>query len=214
MIYDPNKHHRRSIRLQGYDYAQNGAYFITICIQSCACLLGYITSGTMELSDGGKMVVSQWNALPQRFPQVQLDEYIVMPNHFHGIITISPVVGAPLVGALSGGAESAPNAHEQTCASPNTKAPTRGAPTGMVQPHIQATATPTIGDIVGAFKSLTTREYVKGVQQHHWPAFEKRLWQRNYHEHIIRQKKSLCAIREYIMNNPVNWPHDEMFYEL
>jgi len=97
MVYDPNRHHRRSIRLPGYDYTSPGAYFITICTQDRQCLFGEIADGKVVLNAAGEMVEAVWNGLPDRFPEISTDEFIVMPNHFHGIIWN---VGAPLVGAL------------------------------------------------------------------------------------------------------------------
>ena len=92
--YNPNIHQRRSIRLKGYDYSQAGLYFITICVKNRACLLGNIANGTMILNDAGKMVETEWLNLKTRFPNIELHEYVVMPNHFHGILEI---VGATLV---------------------------------------------------------------------------------------------------------------------
>jgi len=93
MTYDPDKHQRRSIRLQGYDYTQAGVYFVTICTQSCACLFGEAADGEMRLNDAGQMVEQWWGKLNNKFPGLETDEYVVMPNHFHGIIII---VGADL----------------------------------------------------------------------------------------------------------------------
>lgn len=171
MAYDRDQHHRRSIRLKGYDYSQSGAYFVTICLQHRAGLFGRIIDKEMRLNAVGSMLDVQWNALPDRFAGIQLDEYIVMPNHFHGIIVMAPHVG-----------DLADAQHN--------------------------------GDIIGAFKSITTHEYVLGVKHYGWPSFDRKLWQRNYYEHIIRNEKSLCAIREYIANNPINWQQDELFYPM
>ena len=92
-----DQHHRRSIRLQGYDYSQSGAYFVTIVAQNRECLFGEIVDGAMQLNNAGRMVATEWGALPERFTTIQLDEFVVMPNHIHGIIVSDPV-GAPLVG--------------------------------------------------------------------------------------------------------------------
>jgi putative transposase len=79
---------RRSVRLRGYDYSQAGAYFITICTQNRQCLFGYITEGAMVLNDAGRMVADCWLQIPHHFPHVELDEWVVMPNHIHGIVII------------------------------------------------------------------------------------------------------------------------------
>lgn len=96
MNYDPAKHHRRSIRLKDYDYTQAGAYFITLCVENRACVLGDVIDGEMQLSPSGAIVADAWEWLAQQYPYVAIDEYVVMPNHFHGII----VVDAPTVGAV------------------------------------------------------------------------------------------------------------------
>jgi hypothetical protein len=88
MTYNPQKHHRRSIRLKGYDYSQAGLYFITICCQDRACLFGEITNGKMALNDVGIIAANYWLEIPGHFPHAELHEYIIMPNHVHGIIEI------------------------------------------------------------------------------------------------------------------------------
>lgn len=82
-IYNSDIHHRRSIRLQGYDYRQAGAYFVTICAQNRACLFGEIVNDTMQLNDAGIMLARHWQILPQRFTNIRLDAFVVMPNHIH-----------------------------------------------------------------------------------------------------------------------------------
>lgn len=93
--YNPHIHHRRSIRLKGYDYSQRGAYFITICVQDRACLFGRVADGQMELNEAGKMIEKWWQKIPEKFPDVELGEYTVMPNHFHAVVLNTGVgVGA------------------------------------------------------------------------------------------------------------------------
>ncbi len=178
MKFDPQKHHRRSIRLKDYDYSQTGAYYVTINVQNRECLFGKIVNYEMEFNDAGKMIEEQWNVLLERFPGLELDAYQIMPNHFHGIV----VVGAAFMAALD------------TNISEN-RADTRPAPT--------------LGDIIGAFKSITTHEYILGVDNKNWPRFYKRLWQRNYYEHIVRDEADLERIRDYIQSNPADWDEDE-----
>jgi REP-associated tyrosine transposase len=178
MPYDPDRHHRRSIRLRGYDYSQAGAYLVTIRTQGRSRLFGDVVDGRVELNHAGQMLWSEWEAIPARFPRIELDEFVVMPNHVHGIVWI---VGAPLVGALSPDAEDG----ETT------------------------TVAPTLGEVVGTFKSLTTNGYIRGVKEHQWPAFPGRLWQRNYYEHIVRTDESLARIRQYIIDNPAQWADDD-----
>jgi len=170
------KNNRQSTRLKEYDYAQEGAYYVTICTQERKCLFGRIKDNKMVLNDAGRMIENNWNELLQRFSNIESDEFIIMPNHFHGTIYI---VGAPLVGAR------------------NNRAGTRPAPT--------------LGGIIGAFKSITTNEYIRNVKNNNWQSFNERLWQRNYYEHIIRNDKSLHKIQEYIVNNPSTWEKDKEY---
>ncbi len=177
MKYDPSKHHRRSIRLKGYDYSQAGAYFVTICAQNRARLFGEIVNGEMQLNDAGAMIGRWWNELANKFPTFESDAFVVMPNHIHCIVVITDVgQGQP---------------HRAAPTDPPT-APTR----------------PTLGDMMDWFKTMTTNEYIRGVKQLGWQPFDKRVFQRNYYEHIIRNERALNAIREYIQNNPANWAED------
>ena len=202
-MYDPNKHHRRSIRLAGYDYSQAGLYFNTICIQKRKCLLANIVGESLVLNEAGKMVEMEWLALSERFPAIRLHEYIVIPNHFHGIIEI---VGSPLVGD-----------HQNEKGQPQGIAPT---PPPGTAPTSQKK---TVGEIMGAFKSITTGKYIEGVKKHKcvcsnnktctcngWKIFDKKLWQRNYWEHIICNEESYQRISQYILQNPAKWVEDQL----
>jgi putative transposase len=193
MKYNQTVHHRRSIRLDGYDYAQTGAYFITICTHDRRCLFGEIVDGGMRLNDVGRIIAEQWDAIPRRFTNVELDEFVVMPNHIHGIFFI---VGAPLAGA-------------QRCAGTQKNAPTNNqAPADERAP---ARGAPTVGDIVGAYKSLCVHHGLKWIQQNQSSFVLGKLWQRNYWEHIVRDEPELNHIRGYIRNNPAQWETDKLF---
>lgn len=163
---------RRSLRLQGYDYAQAGAYFVTVCTQGRACLFGGIVDGEMRTNDAGRIVQSEWEALPGRFSGIDVDAFIVMPNHAHGILWINPV-GAPFMAPHDPGADD-PGAMNRA---------------------------PTLGEIIRTFKAVATRR----LRQSGLSEFA---WQRNYYEHIIRDEASLHRIREYIVNNPLQWALD------
>lgn len=89
MKYDPNKHHRHSIRLKGYDYTQPGAYFVPICTWQRECLFGDIANQRIQLSRFGETVQYNWDYLPNRHPHIQLDTFVIMPNHVHGIIILT-----------------------------------------------------------------------------------------------------------------------------
>ena len=132
MAYDPEKHHRRSIRLKGYDYTQPGAYFITICTQGRECLFGEIIDGEMHLNEAGQIVVQTWQDLPNHISNVQLDAFVVMPNHVHGIIIITDragVVGSGSVGAGSVGSGSV-GAGSEPAPTTTTTAPGSAAGSG------------------------------------------------------------------------------------
>jgi REP element-mobilizing transposase RayT len=169
--------------LKGYDYSQGGAYFITICVQGGKSLFGSVVDGKMELNDAGKMIRTVWGELPEFYKQVEIDEFSVMPNHVHGILVI---VGA--------GPRACPDC--QNLGQPRGVAPTMS-----------------LSDVVRNFKTMTTKRYVDGVKNNEFPPFYKRLWQRNYYEHIIRNDESLGKIREYVLTNPECWPTDELYKE-
>lgn len=173
---------RQSIRLKNYDYSQSGLYFVTICTENRENVFGEIVDGKMVLNNVGNMIEKWWNKIPERFDTVELDKFQIMPNHIHTIIHI---VGAGFMPARN------------KRATTMVRATTRVAPTTVV-----------LGDIIGAFKSLTTHEYVMGVKNNGWKPFDKRLWQRNYYENIIRTENDLNKIREYIKTNPQIWYRD------
>jgi REP element-mobilizing transposase RayT len=89
--FHSNKHHRRSVRLPGYDYSNPGAYFVTLCLHGRECLLGDVVDGQMVLSEMGRIAQQMWDRLPSRFPGIETDAFVIMPNHVHGIIVITAV---------------------------------------------------------------------------------------------------------------------------
>ncbi|MDP2948641.1 MAG: transposase [Chloroflexota bacterium] len=185
MTYDPARHHRRSIRLPAYDYGQPGAYFVTICTQNRELMFGEVIKGQMILNGPGQMVESVWRELPQHYPGVEVDTFVVMPNHVHGIII--------LVGA-----------GPRAC--PDNPAPSQGV-AGQPQ-GVAPTGTMSLPDVVHRFKSLTTARYRRGVLHGRWLPFPGRLWQRNYYERVIRDEEELNRIRQYIIDNPLCWDED------
>jgi putative transposase len=154
MSYNPEIHHRRSIRLQGYDYSQSGAYFVTICTFQRQHLFGAVNNGEMQLNVTGQIVSAIWQKIPQHFPNVEIDEFILMPDHLHGIIVISE----------------------------------------------QAEQSISLATIIQNFKSISTRKINKITQNS-----GVSIWQRNYHERIVRNDQELHCLREYILTNPENW---------
>lgn len=188
MSFDPGKHHRRSIRLKGYDYSRPGAYFVTIVTQQRDCLFGVLLDGTLRSNDAGRMVERTWSEMRGRYPGVALDAFVAMPNHVHGIIVLTREP-AP-VGA-------GPRACPRGNAILHESRQSRGVAPAMSLP-----------DVVHRFKSLTTACYRHGVAERAWTAFHARLWQRNYYDHIIRNDDDLRQARQYIADNPLRWSLD------
>lgn len=199
MTFNPEIHHRRSIRLQGYDYAQAGAYFVTICVQNRQCLFGEIVEGKMRLGAAGAMMQTVWDEIPVHYPGVDIAEFVVMPNHVHGII---------LVGSTHRG-YSPPNDPVGAAprGRPQSGAPQAGQPQGVAPTGVRRLS---LSDVVHRYKTMTTKRYADGVKQWGWPAFSGRLWQRNYWEHVIRNDADFLRISEYIQNNPLQWEQDEL----
>ena len=192
MKFDPEKHHRRSIRLKGYDYSQSGYYYVTISSQNRECFFGEIIDSEIFLNKCGKMIENVWKEIPMFYRGSMIDEYIVMPNHIHGIIGID--VGV------------------DPCIFPDNRVNVNNENNrinGQVRGPAPTSLLISLPEIIKRFKTLTTKKYIYGVRNHFWDSFNKRLWQRNYYEHIIRGKEELDNIRKYIRNNPHKWFEDE-----
>lgn len=195
--YNPELHHRRSLRLRGHDYRQAGAYFLTICAYNRECLFGNIVDGLMELNQFGQIVAGCWQAVPQHRPNVEVDAFVVMPNHFHGIFVISP-------------SSSTNNVETQLVVSASSNALALGnkdAPTPSLMPKAREFHRPLTGSlsvIVRSFKASVTKEINTARDAAGTP-----VWQTNYYEHIIRDEDDYDRIRTYIMNNPTSWDKDE-----
>ena len=185
MKYDPAKHHRRSIRLKGYDYTSPGAYFVTICTHQRRCLFGDIVDGTMKLSRIGLFVQACWQRLPHHCSNVSLDEFIVMPNHIHGILFLGS--SSPSDIALGQGILESRKKVQLNATS--RQAPKSGS----------------LGAIVRSFKSVTSRK----IGQFREPP-NRPVWQQNFYEHIIRNEAALHQIRHYIQTNPQSWQDDRL----
>ncbi len=180
------KPQRRSIRLPSYDYSSEGAYFVTICTKNRECLFGEIRNGTVELSRAGQIVRNCWLEIPKHFGNVQLDEFVILPNHMHGIIVLEKQV---------------------ECIQPlqnNNVGVQYIEPSPGIDPALkkyQHVTPKSIGSIIRSFKAAITRWCREN-------SLEGQIWQRNYYEHIIRNESSLNKIRQYIIDNPLNWQLD------
>jgi REP element-mobilizing transposase RayT len=193
MPYDPRRHHRRSIRLQGYDYTSPGGYFVTLCVYQRRHLFGEVVKGEMQLTPYGRVVDTYWSRIPRHFPHVELDAWVVMPDHFHGIIFIVEETARPIPPSKAEEDRKGepPFVAQADLRSISTQPRPHGAPPGS------------LGAIVGNFKSITTRRINR---MRHTPG--GRVWLRNYWERIIWDERAYRAIRNYILNNPARWEED------
>ncbi len=149
---------RKSPRLKGQDYTAPGMYFVTVCVEERRPLLGQVVSSVMVPSAAGEMVAQAWRELPLTHPTVTLDEWVIMPDHMHGILTLA------------------------------------ASDSGV-----------SLSQVVSRFKSFSTRLYRHGVRDHAWPECGARLWQRSFHDRVIRNDEALAARRLYIQDNPRRW---------
>jgi len=184
MTYNPEIHHRNSIRLKAYDYRSAGCYFITICTFEKEPMLAEISGGETHLTPLGKVVRECWTEIPQHFPNAELDEFVVMPDHLHGIIVFNN--STPPVGA------------QHAAPDPMTAAQRaqHAAPLRNVLPT-------SLGAVIRSFKSAGTKRINELRNTPGLPA-----WQRNYHERVIRNDGELYALRDYIQTNPARWEDD------
>jgi REP element-mobilizing transposase RayT len=220
MKYNPKKHHRRSIRLQNYDYSSEGAYFVTMCTQNRECLFGEIVNGEMVLNEYGKIVEQCWFNLPNHYDNIKLDAYVIMPDHFHGIIFITDSVetvdSVDSVGAIHElPRHELPQRESPQRESPQRESPQRESPQRESQPESlespqqelsrqQQRRKMLLPKIIGRFKMNSAKQInlirnTPGVS----------VWQRDYYEHIIRDVESLENIRNYIVQNPSKWNDKE-----
>ncbi|MCF7853492.1 MAG: hypothetical protein K9N51_01745 [Candidatus Pacebacteria bacterium] len=176
--YDPGVHNRRSLRLRGHNYAGEGTYFVTICTTGRRHWFGEVVNGRVALNDAGRAADRCWREIPVHFPNVVLDEWVVMPDHVHGIIIMRDVTGNGTdVGAKNGvGAKNF---------SPLPGRDGRERPRGTSR---------TLGSVIRGFKIGVTKN-MDGTSP----------WQRNYYDVIVRNDRALKTIRRYIRNNPSNW---------
>jgi putative transposase len=182
---------RQSIRLPGYDYRRPGAYFITLCVKGRECLFGEIRSGTMRLNEQGEIIDEKWKWLEHQYPYVKLDEFTVMPNHFHGILWIRDI--------------SCPGNSGFKCAGGSRTAPTMGCLKNDVATlPVNSMKIKSLGRLVGAFKTISAKEI--NIRRN---TVGESLWQRDFYDRISRKENELFRVRDYIRNNPLNWESDE-----
>jgi len=235
MVYNPRIHHRKSIRLKGYDYSQEGLYFITICVQNKKLLFGKIarpnpihgsadprvcpvrldsdqsipsnnSEPQLTLNDAGKMIEKWFQKLEDKFPDIKCDIFIVMPNHVHCII-VNNGAANPIL-ARANPINNGPNLYRPFIIGKTSILNGSSNSDGFLIPgeHLGSP----LSSVMQWFKTMSTNEYIRGVKTLNWERFDGKLWQRNYWEHIIRDERSYNAIRKYILNNARNWDVDKL----
>jgi REP element-mobilizing transposase RayT len=167
-MFDPHVHHRRSVRLAGYDYAQGGAYFVTICSHQKRMVFGRVREGVAQSNEYGRIVSECWTEIPQHFPHVDLEEWIVMPNHLHGIMVFT-------TDALANG----------------------------VLPRFGESKRGAVATVINRFKGAVTRRVAKLRQEQERAAVI--VWQKGFHERVIRDAREFEMKRRYIIENPSRW---------
>jgi putative transposase len=182
MTYNSSVHHRKSIRLNRYDYSRNGLYFITICTHDRECFFGEIINQKMILNDAGKIADECWVKIPEHFPNAVLHEHVVMPNHVHGIIELVNDNTTRMVGV-----------QDFEPLHPLQR-----------QNKYQKIIPRSIGSIIRGYKIGVTRFFRDNTDVHI-------VWQRNFYEHIIRNEQSYFKISEYISDNPARWKDDQFY---
>ena len=183
--YDPKKHHRRSIRLKGYDYSRPGAYFVTICVQHWEWKFGRVVDGRVFLSPEGEIAHRCWEEIPEHFRHAVLDKYVIMPNHMHGILILK-----------------SRDDDENSVGVQHVEPRLKQLETQIErQNQFQHVIPNSISSILRSYKAAVT----KICREAGMTDFK---WQRNYYEHIVRNYEALYAIRTYIRNNPAKWTID------
>jgi putative transposase len=175
------KRNRRSIRLKNYDYSRPGGYFVTICAKNRNPCFGQIVNEKINLSPVGKIVEGCWLGIPEHFKNVKLDEWVIMPNHIHGIIIIDET---KLVGTDY-----------------NLSLPLR-SPRIPSRNRFQNVILRSLSYVIATSKSAVSRKSNRSGSRNDFA------WQPRFYEHVIRSENELNRIRQYIQNNPLQWELD------
>ena len=224
---------KKQYRLPNYDYSSNGHYFVTICVAGHKCLLGKIEDGKVLLSDIGDIVKKCWLEIPKHFNFVYLDEFVIMPNHLHGIVMINKSVEKNIISTtknkifsptranlpsakdigFSSTRRNTPSAKDIKFSSARANAPLakdvkfsstrRNGQLTVPTNKIPQPVPDSLSIVIRTFKGAVTAKSRK-------QKLAKNLWQPRFHDHIIRNQKSLEKIREYIQINPAKWNFDKI----
>ncbi len=180
VAFDPERHHRRTIRMPAYDYSAEAVYFVTICTKGRKLLFGNVKNGGMAMNELGWFVWEEWERSAEMRKEVQVGAFVVMPNHLHSIVTTNPEKISTAF-ALD---------RKSFNASTRVNAPVR------LQPR-------SLGSFIGGYKAATTRHYNRLIGTADTP-----LWQRNYYERVVRSETAMEKIWAYIETNPLQWTTD------
>ena len=202
---------RSSLRLKGFDYAEPGAYFVTICTENGISYLGNIVDGITISYPISDIIREIWQEIPQKFQCVDIDTFIIMPNHVHGIIIINRecrdlIHQVPIdnfiknnnVGLMNQAPTKNHSIDKKGCLINQALIKNRYRTKNW---NLMQDSKRTVGKIIRYFKAKTA----KIVHDKFFPSFQ---WQRNYYEHTVRSARELNSIREYIINNPIKWALD------
>ena len=189
-------HRRRPVRLHDRDYSRPGPYYVTVVTKDRECLFGRVERGRMELNEIGERVVESWKWLAEQFEYVDLDAFVVMPNHLHGLIRLKPI-------RTIGYGET-----ESTNADRPSRAPSASGLDGSsVGKGGQLTKggglRKPLGQLIGAFKTVSTKR-INALRDNPGDV----IWQRGFHERVIRAGSELARVCQYIVENPINWSED------
>jgi len=189
---------RKSPRLRGYDYSQEGAYFVTLCTHNRSSLFGDVINGEMLLSSVGEIAQQEIEKIPEYWSRlVDIDMAVVMPNHVHIIVIL---VGTAFLPSASLPSENTSSASYTGATVGTTFLPSTDAQKPDTQKRV-----PTLGNVIGNYKAGVTR------LARRYMGDDCSIWQKRYHDHIIRNEESLNKIREYALYNPARW-QDDTFY--
>jgi putative transposase len=224
MKYNPEIHHRRSIRLQGYDYGQAGLYFITICAWQRQCIFGEIEDGEMHLNSLGEIARDEWIRTAKMRPNIDIAEFVVMPNHIHGIIAIgngdidgmdtngrgtmhrAPTDGTEKFGKSTSNTIPTIGNGDMDGMDTNGRGTMHRAPTDGTEKFGKSTSN-TIPTIVRGYKAAVTTQVNILRDSPQCP-----VWQRNYYENVVRSEAEYLRIAAYILNNPRQWPEGSLHH--
>ena len=213
--------HRRSTRLKGYDYSSPGLYFITICTKNRQNFFGEITDKKMILNEGGNFILTCWKAIPHHYPTIKLHSFQIMPNHLHGILEIvnqtdvsentnKSDCGSPIHQVGVQNFEPLPDESENEPLPDDSENLTDFELKSMANSYVykenkyQQIIPGSIGSIIRGYKIGVTKWFRANTDIHD-------VWQRNFHDKIIRTDKSYRTISKYIADNPKNWENDELY---